>query len=146
MRYVLNDAVHDFVSLENEILYVKNYVALQQVRFGNSMQLGFTVNCNTENKKIAPLILIPFVENAFKYGVNAEENSKIDITITCYEKDLVLYVFNNKVTIQHKTVEQSGLGIENTKRRLRLLYPLSHRISIENNPENFSVTLQLTLS
>jgi hypothetical protein len=146
MRYVLNEATNDFVSLEDEILYVKNYIALQRVRFGDAIQLSFDIKGITENVKIAPLMLIPFVENAFKYGVNAEEHSKIDIEISCDEKNIMLYVFNNKVTVQHATNEQSGLGIGNTRKRLNLLYPSSHQLTIRDNRESFSVTLQLKRS
>jgi len=116
------------------------------VRFGDGIQLSFSVKGNIENIKIAPLMLIPFVENAFKYGVNAEEHSKIDIEIICNEENIVLYVFNNKVTVQLTTDEQSGLGIGNTRKRLNLLYPSGHQLTIRDNRENFSVTLQLKRS
>jgi hypothetical protein len=146
MRYVFNEATHDLVPLANEISYIKNYIELQQLRFGESVDVSFEVKGSVEHKKIAPLLLIPFVENAFKYGVNAEEDSKIFIEISCHEKDLILYVYNHKVTIRTKIGEPSGLGISNTKTRLNLLYPGKHRLTITDNPKNFEVKLELNLS
>jgi len=96
MRYVFNDSEKNFVPLQDEIAYIHNYIELQQVRFGNSVALSLDVSGNTNAKKIAPLILIPFIENAFKHGVNAEENSVIRINIHISEKDLHLQVLITK--------------------------------------------------
>lgn len=145
MRYVLNETDKDFVSLEKEITYVSNYIELQQVRFGNSIPLFFTVNGNTAGKKIAPLILIPFIENAFKHGVNAEENTEIKITVIIKEKELQLLVVNNKVHTKNLEEEKSGLGIENTKERLRLLYPEAHTLVIDDTEKYFSILLTMQL-
>ncbi|HRI19545.1 MAG TPA: sensor histidine kinase [Panacibacter sp.] len=145
MRYVLNETDKDFVLLEKEITYVSSYVELQRIRFGNTIPLSFTVTGNTAGKKIAPLILIPFIENAFKHGVNAEENQDIKITITIKEKELQLHVINNKVHAQNFEEEKSGLGIENTKERLRLLYPEAYNLAIDDKEKYFSVLLTMQL-
>jgi len=145
MRYVLDEADNDFVLLEKEINYISSYIELQRIRYGNSIQLSFLIKGNTAGKKIAPLILIPFVENAFKHGVNAEENSDIKIEINIDKNELHLLVTNNKVSLQQLEENKSGLGIENAKDRLQLLYPAKHELHIHDNETFFSVSLNLNL-
>ena len=146
MRYVLSEAGNHYVALEKEIAYMHNYVELQQIRFGGSVAVSFMVDGNAAGKKIAPLILIPFVENAFKYGVNAEEDSNIKIYITVTEKQLELSVANNKVHTHNTAENNTGLGIENTKGRLELLYPAAHTLVINDNENYYSVLLTLQLA
>lgn len=145
MRYVTNEASRELVPLEKEIEYIRNYIDLQKIRFGDTVQLEFSVEIEPSGHRIAPLILIPFIENAFKHGVNPEEHSKIAIAIQMVENHLKLEVFNKKV--QHRTDEdsQSGLGIENTRSRLGLMYPDRYELDIGDRPESFSVSLTLDL-
>ena len=145
MRYVLHETGKDLVPLEKEISYIRNYIELQENRFGNSIHLSVSISGNLDEKKIAPLILIPFIENAFKHGVNAEEDSDIRIHIEIREKDLQLEVANNKVTIETISAHQSGLGLNNTRQRLRLLYPTRHNLEIKDDKQHFSVFLTLNL-
>ena len=146
MRYVLSEAGNDFVPLEKEIAYMHNYIELQQIRFADSVKVSFTVDGKPLAKKIAPIILIPFVENAFKYGVNAEEDSSIKVAITITENGLQLFVMNNKVHVHQSDENKSGVGIENTKGRLRLLYPSRHSLEINDHINDFSVLLTLQLT
>lgn len=143
MRYVLNETHQDFVSLEKEITYISSYIELQQMRFGNSISLSYRIAGDTTGKKIAPLILIAFIENAFKHGINAEEDSSIRISIDILPNELNLLVRNNKVRIETPIEERGGLGIENTKNRLKLLYPSRHTLKIQENDKNFTVSLNL---
>ncbi len=145
MRYVINEAHQDFVSLEKEISYIRSYIELQQIRFGDSIKISFEVRGQTQGKSIAPLILISFVENAFKHGVNAEENSDIRILVDISDLTLRLEVSNNKVFVQSTDETKSGLGIENTRSRLQLLYPSAHTLSIHDNEKDFKVILELKL-
>ena len=170
MRYVLNETGKEWVSLEKEIDYIRNYITLQQTRFGDSIHLDFQVITHPSDSptphpahegssatirdpvpipgdpRIAPLILIPFIENTFKHGVNAEENSDIHIRIELRGNELHLLVINNKVTVNQPAGSHSGLGIDNTKRRLLLLYPRSHTLDIHNNTHDFQVSLTLKLT
>ncbi|OFY95373.1 MAG: hypothetical protein A3K10_03565, partial [Bacteroidetes bacterium RIFCSPLOWO2_12_FULL_31_6] len=100
MRYVLSESSNDFVRLEKEIEYIQNFIELQQIRFGSFIQFECTITGDHKNKFISPLILIPFIENAYKHGVNAEDNSIIKIKIDTTENQLFLFVKNNKVFIQ----------------------------------------------
>lgn len=145
MRYVVSETHRDFVSLEKEITYIRHYIELQQLRFGASIQILFSVEGPAAGRQIAPLVLIPFVENAFKHGVNAEENSCIRIDIHTDEKMLRLEVLNKKVFVQHSGEPKSGLGIENTRNRLQLLYPGRHTLQIVDTESDFKVSLTLRL-
>ena len=144
MRYVITDASHKFVPLEKEINYISDYIELQKIRIDNTIKLTYTTTGDLADKKIAPLVLISFIENAFKYGVNAEENSEIKIDIDVTKSYLHLRVFNKKVKT-HISQNNSGLGIQNTKNRLQLLYPASHKLVINNNKDDFSIFLSLYL-
>ena len=121
---------------------------------------NFPIKSPFEGLKIAPLILIPFIENAFKHGVNAEENSNIRIRIDINGsslsvvpgeavpgryKSLHLLVVNNKVTVRQPVDSHSGLGIGNTRQRLQLLYPGDHVLDIQDNAHDFQVSLTLKL-
>lgn len=145
MRYVLSDSDTHFVSLEKELNYISNYIELQRMRLTSNVELHFDLKGDFNNKKIAPLIIIPFIENAFKHGVNSEENSKIEISIITMDTTVKLVVKNNCVTTNNNTLNKSGLGIENTKKRLALLYPESHTLAIEKSNNIFSVTLVLNI-
>lgn len=145
MRYVLSEATTDFVSLEKEIVYIKNYIDLQKIRFGESISLDFSINGTTNGKQIAPLILISFIENAFKHGINAEEDSVIKIKIDITAEELFLNVFNKKVAVHISEENKSGLGVENTRNRLELLYPKRHKLSIYDTEKDYLVELSVVL-
>jgi sensor histidine kinase YesM len=143
MRYVLSEAHRDLVSLQKELEYISGYIELQRLRLDDSVQLHFAITGEVRDLRIAPLILIPFVENAFKYGVNPEEDSNISIGIDITGDELHLSVLNHKVTVQ--PAEESGLGISNTRHRLSLLYPGQHDLHISDTPESFFVSLNMKL-
>jgi hypothetical protein len=145
MRYVLSEANNEFVSLEKEISYISDYIELQKLRLGNTVKLNYNVYGTVRGKQIAPLILIPFIENAFKYGVNPEENSDIDIRINISDDNISLTVRNNKVKVKPEVHGKSGLGIANTKSRLQLLYPGKHYLTLEDNEKDFHVSLSIKL-
>jgi hypothetical protein len=143
MRYVISEADQDFVPLEKEIAYVNSYIDLQKIRFGSSIKVQVEINGNPSGKKIAPLLLMPFIENAFKYGVNAEDDSDILIRIEIIGDEVNLQVRNNKVMLQHLDEDSSGIGIVNTRNRLQLLYPGKHTLSIQDTVAEFNVILVL---
>jgi hypothetical protein len=141
MRYVLNEANVNFVSLEKEISYLEDYIMLQKLRIGDAIPVSMTVTGDPAGKKIAPLILVPFVENAFKHGVNAEEDSEIKIRIEI-GAELHFRVSNHKVHI-HTIEKRTGVGNENTRQRLALLYPGEHTLDIADKEKEFIVHLML---
>ncbi|MBS1646393.1 MAG: sensor histidine kinase [Bacteroidetes bacterium] len=146
MRYVITEANQKFVSLEKEINYIRDYIDLQKLRIDPNVNLFFELSGDVEQKKIAPLILISFIENAFKYGINTEENSEIKINIDVTKNYLHFRVRNNKVNTQQLHIQKSGVGIENTAGRLQLLYPGRHKLRVTNHSEYFAILLSIQLS
>lgn len=146
MRYVVTETSHVHVDLEKEISYIHDYIELQKLRLDKRVQLSFDVIGLPEGKRIAPLILMPFIENAFKYGVNPDEDSNIKIRIEIVYSELNMVVENNKVKIVVSPFEKSGKGIENTKLRLKLLYPTKHFLDISQDEKQFRVHLIIQLA
>jgi sensor histidine kinase YesM len=144
MRYTMKDIQQEYVWLEDEINYVNNFIELQKLRLDRSVKLEYNTLENVPTLQIAPMLLIPFIENAFKHGVNSEQKSDIKIALAINKTELDLKVVNNKVDVQH-LYEKSGLGIENTKHRLNLIYPSNHLLVINDSEKEFSVTLHINL-
>ncbi|MCI5082151.1 MAG: sensor histidine kinase [Saprospiraceae bacterium] len=145
MRYITSEAGTDFVPLEKELNYIQNYIELQKIRFGNTVLLDFQIHNQSKNQKIAPLILITFIENAFKYGVNPEEESHILIQITIENAKLEMQIINKKVEIQPAKATATSLGIINTQKRLEYLYPGQYDLSIKEKDHHYHVFLNLNL-
>jgi hypothetical protein len=143
MRYIMKEANDDVVALDKEIQYIDNYVALQRSRLGDTVNLDYQQHGNAVGKKIAPLILITFIENAFKHGVNPDKNSVIEIDLNIMNDEVKLYVFNNKVNVKN---EEQGIGMKNSKERLEALYPSKHALIIDDATETYKVELSITLS
>lgn len=145
MRYTMKDTQNDYVPLEEELQYIHNYIDLQKVRLDETVKLRYTVIGAVREQKIAPMLLIPFIENAFKHGVNGEENSDLNINIAVKDDEIHLLVENNKVQVQRVTTESSGLGIENTRSRLQMLYLNNYQLQIEDSISRFVVSLRIRL-
>ncbi len=145
MRYTMKDTQQDVVLLEDEINYINNFIELQKMRLDRSVKLEYDSLENIPALQIAPMLLVPFIENAFKHGVNSEQKSHIKIEMTMNKTEFQLSVVNNKVTIQKEISERSGLGIENTKHRLNLIYPSKHLLVINDTEKEFSVSLHINL-
>jgi len=146
MRYVVTESSRESVSLDKEIEYIKNYISLQQLRMDGSLPLSFIITGSSTGKSISPLVLIPFIENAFKYGINAEEDSAIAINIDINDNGIDLIIKNNKVNIQITEDEKTANGIENTRQRLAYLYPNKHKLLIFDKETTFTVNLSINLS
>jgi sensor histidine kinase YesM len=144
MRYVTTESQQQLVTLEKEISYISDYIELQQMRMGNTVQLSYTVTGNPAGKKIAPLILIPFIENAFKYGVNPEKASPIEIAIEIKDQLLQLKTYNHKV-VSKEHAHGESLGLVNTESRLNLIYPGSHELVIKEDEKEYLVLLKIKL-
>lgn len=145
MRYVITESDKPHTALQKEISYVSDFVDLQKLRLGDTVNISYQVTGTYTELEIAPLILIPFVENTFKHGVNPDENSEISIRIHVEGSRLDMVAENR---IVHKVItenERSGLGIENTRTRLELLYPGKHQLKISKGIEKYVVSLTLHL-
>jgi LytS/YehU family sensor histidine kinase len=128
--------------LDKEIEHVGNYMALEELRITSKVSLQYKATGVFSGKKIAPLIFLPFIENAFKHGVSTKENSSIRITISVEGNELNLLVKNTKVNTH--TIS-TGLGIENAKMRLNLIYPGKYRLEIENGEKEYTASLKIKL-
>jgi len=146
MRFTLKESQNDYVSLQKEVDYVHNYIQLQKVRLDKNVKLEFQLKGKIKNQQIAPLLLIPFIENAFKYGVNSEQDSSIMIQITIMDDQLNVWIRNNKVISDITMIEKNGVGIENTMKRLKLIYPNKHQCVISETEQEYSVSLMIKLS
>lgn len=145
MRYVVTESSRDFVSLAKELDYISDYIELQKLRLDDGVNLEYTVIGSTANKQIAPLLLIPFIENAFKYGINPDENSFIKIVIKSGERDLEMMVQNAIVANPPEGEGTTEQGIDNTLKRLEIMYPNKHKIQLTQTPETYTVNLKLFL-
>jgi len=146
MQYMLYEADDDKVRLKREAEYLQSYIDLQQQRFGSKVNITTDVSLSDEWHEIEPMLLIPFVENAFKHGVGMIEDPQINIELRTEGKILYFSVKNkfnhDQMEIKDKT---SGIGLTNVTRRLNLLYAGEHKLDISTEGNWFNVSLQLNL-
>lgn len=146
LRYMQNDMGKAFIPLEDEVSYIKDYIAIQELRCQVSPQVE-TVFENLEGKTISPGILIPFVENAFKYGIDPSKPSQLSISVIC-DQTTIRFTCINSYDDDFKAYykEQGfGLGIKNTKKRLKLIYAKKHSLTLTKENQTFTVKLKITL-
>lgn len=147
MRYMLYGAGKK-ISLQQEAEYLESYVALQKLRFARDVKIAFDIALSREatNLSIEPMLLIPFVENAFKHGTGYPDQPFIDINFTAGEGLLVFQV-RNRFEEEPNTSkdENSGIGLSNVRSRLALLYPGRHDLVVDTNNNLFSIDLKLKL-
>ena len=143
MRYILSETEKDFVPLQNEIEFTKNYIELQQMRLTDKVYVVFNTTGVIDEMHIAPLLFIPFVENAFKYGVSTKEATTIDIKIHATAHQIVFEAKNTIATNISTHLDSTGIGINNAKRRLALLYPGKHQLNISTQDNTYQVSLHI---
>jgi hypothetical protein len=142
MRYVITEAHHDTVSLELEIGQIRNLIELQKLRLTSSTTVTLEVSGNTTGLTIVPLILMTFIENAFKHGISTEEDSPILIQLRVdEERKLRFHVRNKKPKHRSGNHDSGGIGLENTKRRLEQEYGGRHDLILRNGANDFLVDL-----
>lgn len=145
MRYMLYEASGEKVLLENEINYINNFIALQKLRYKERDFVKFTIDGDTSNLFIPPLIFLPFIENAFKYGTSSVPNA-IEIFIQVGENQIYFRCVNQMKQLNDTEKNRpGGLGIQNIKRRLELLLPLRHSLNMTMKNNVYFVELNLQL-
>jgi len=142
LRFMLYESGRKFISIEEEIRLIDDYIDLEKIRYNENLQVFFEKNIDNEEQEVSPLLLLPFVENAFKHGVNPDKPSAIEIRISIEGNDLSLFVSNKKVNLNPDT---EGIGVQNSKTRLQLLYAGKHKLSIKDEADNYIVDLLMTL-
>ena len=142
MRFVTDDVSADFVSLEKEVAFLTDFVNLHRLQHGKKVQLDFSVTGNTEDKKIAPLILMTYIENVFKYGISNHETAPITIQLDITENSITFFC-QNRIFSTPRVAERTGIGLLNTKKRLEHLYPGTHELDISSTADLYTVNLKL---
>jgi len=148
LSYMLYDCNADNVSLKKEISLINDYIELEKLRYGEKLNIEFNVDGPMKDKQIAPLLLLPFVENSFKHGVSKKISDKwIKIDLNIREDELLLKVINSKNSNQSSNGQDytEGIGLQNVKRRLDLLYENKYELEINESENEFKVNLQLQL-
>ncbi|MBL7858642.1 MAG: histidine kinase [Cyclobacteriaceae bacterium] len=147
MRYMIYDSNHPLVPLTKEIEYMQNYISLEKLRLNNQIPINFDISGNVDDIRIAPLIFITFLENAFKHGVTTNNpNAWVNIAIRLDGKKCEYTVENSKVAVVNAGHEgKSGIGLQNVNRRLELSYPNQYQLKVDEKPDVYKVQLNLTL-
>jgi len=145
LDYILYRCNDEYVSLGKEIALIENYLSLEKIRYANRVKISFSKNV-TGQEKVAPLLLLTFVENAFKHGVANEVNqANININISKIREQLVFKVENSKPLNAKLLVEKESIGLQNIKKQLELLYPKAYDLIIENKSNSFTANLKLDM-
>jgi two-component system, LytTR family, sensor histidine kinase AlgZ len=143
MRYMIYDSNYPQVQLSKEIEYMQNYISLEKLRLSDKVKINFSIEGDTDSVMITPLILITFLENAFKHGVtNTSQESWINVTLESKPEQLHFAVSNSKPGVSNVD-QKSGIGLQNVKRRLELSYPEKHVLQMNELPTEFRVQLYL---
>lgn len=148
MRYMLYECNEKRVPLKKEVNYLKNYLDLERLRQHDNIRINFHVEGQISDQQIAPLLLIPFLENSFKHGLNTQlKDGFVDIILLIDEKTVDFQIENSKgQTIASPDNRPSGgIGLVNVRRRLNLLYPDRYELRVSNNPNTFAVHLSIDL-
>jgi LytS/YehU family sensor histidine kinase len=147
MRYMIYDSNANGVPLNKEIAYLEDCITLNKLRYADDeVKVIFDHPAQTGNAAIAPMLFIPFVENAFKHGVSIGQTSDINIAIVLSDHRLIFTCINPKYSsIKKMEDEKSGIGLENVKRRLDLLYPNKHNLQISEDEGKYIVKLEIDL-
>ncbi len=144
LRYVIYDCNEKYVLLEQEVNYLKSYIELQRLKDDNLRNISYDFIISGPGMKIAPLILIVFLENSFKHSkIEDQENSWIRISLVTRAGEILFSCENSIPGNELKKDKTTGIGLENVKRRLELLYPDKHLLLIDKKEKTFSVTLTI---
>lgn len=141
LDYILYQIEKPSVLLQDEINHLLDYVSLEKMRFHDTLEVKIEKNIENENAQIAPMLLIPFVENAFKHGAIVKGKLKVNILLETKGNELFFEIKNTSIKDQNY---EKGIGLENIKKRLNMLYPSVHKIDIEQHENSFKVQLVIS--
>ena len=143
LDYILYQVDKPRVNLKEEVDHIKEYIELEKIRFQDTLEVTFISKDISEKVQIAPMLLIPFVENAFKHGGLINGFLNVDIHIE-YTENQLKFKIKNTVLTENSKQEKDGIGLENIKKRLNLLYKENHQIEIKNSKDWFKVNLTIS--
>ena len=145
MRYMLYDSEGEAIGLQQEIDHLNNYMDLMLLKYdkANLPEVELKVEGNPESTRVAPLILLPFVENAFKHGIDNQGQGYIKILLKLSHDKLFFSVKNSHFSARQASEDYKGIGLDNVKRRLDLHYPEKHSLSIDRSGDEYAIALEL---
>lgn len=144
MRYLLYESEQGDVKLSSEISFMGNYVDLMKLRMSDKIRLSVSFPMNFNDINVPPLLFIPFIENAFKHGISYQGNSFIDISMKTEERSIIFTCGNSLIPAKEENDQKfSGIGLENVKKRLNLLFPGRHKLVINSEGNEFKVFLEI---
>lgn len=145
LHYIIYECNQSTVLLEKELKMIQDYMGLEKVRYGNEMDMQVDIRGDYTGKQIAPLLLIPFIENSFKHGTSkmlSQPSVNLNIIV---ENDLFYFLLTNSKPEEYVSPKNGGIGLSNVRKRLQLLYPCRHKLTMTEEPENFTVLLEIDL-
>ncbi|WP_422081322.1 sensor histidine kinase [Ulvibacterium sp.] len=146
LRFILYEAKETWVDVEEDLECLGNYMALEQMRYGDKLDLSHTILGTTANKKIPPLLLLPFVENSFKHGTSKDyEKCWIRCKIELLKDVLILDLENSKPSFSEEDRAENGIGLKNVKQRLEHVYPGRYHLAITDRKDRFFVNLKIPI-
>ena len=146
MRYVLNESGQDNKLLSDEVEFMNNYIDLMKLRIGSKTKISVNFPIDYKDLMIPHLLYISLIENAFKYGISVQEESFVNINLECGDNNIIFKCENGIPENNKETIfASSGIGLENLKKRLRLLYPNRHELELNRTKDKFKVTLIILL-
>lgn len=144
MDYFLHESNVPFISLEKEINILENYIALEKIRHEEGYNISFHVSGNPSAFQVAPLIFLPFVENAFKHGDTEDwENSWVNVEMELQDKSLIFKVENSKPNGVISAIPKSGIGLQNVQKRLAIIYKNDYDLQFFDEEDTFLVVLKI---
>jgi LytS/YehU family sensor histidine kinase len=146
MRYIIYEADKNQVSLKKELEYIRNYVELQRLRLMSNVKVNYSIEGIYNDIMVEPLLFLPFIENAFKHGIDSIKDCEIKIKFVI-TSGLLLFRVENPLVQQSKKQpsDSSGIGLANTKKRLQLLYPENHELKVTQTEDHFIVELSIKI-
>lgn len=146
LRYIINDCSQSYVPLTGEIKMIEDYIALENIRYGEQIKMNIKIEGSPENKQIAPLLMIPLVENSFKHGASKMIDQQwVSLEIKISDDELYFLMKNNKPAQPENGLTNGHVGLKNVKKRLELIYPEKHELNIVSDKETFSVSMKVKL-
>ena len=145
LRYMLYESDEEEFLVSNEIAYLKSYIELQHLRFGEEADLSVAIDAGDVDYRIEPMLLIPFVENAFKHGIGLATNPYIEVRLEVRARHLRFFVANNYSLVRSSKDKSSGIGLDNVRTRLDLLYPGKYTLEISDDDGVYEVNLNMDL-
>ena len=146
LGYMINECDEKLVSLEKELKLIQDYMGLEKVRYGKRLDMQVQIHGDFENKLIAPLLMIPFVENSFKHGTSQMlQHPWIKLEITTVNDQLFFKLSNSKPSLSYANKQNRGIGLTNVQKRLHLVYPGRHQLDISETEDMYTVNMQILL-